>query len=181
SEHDLFIQENFFSSPQQVAWVYDPHTDEEGCFGWVGGKTEKLTGLRFGYTQSMEIDSTTVSEYEQDGATDMEMTPQPRRRAANGGRSEPAWVKWANWTMITLSLLALGFFSGFLFEGRQVVPLKQALEQRQILLEQMQIQCEPEVRSCVSKLSFSPLLSGSSTDAGPGTQGPQPPPQHRKT
>ena len=28
SEHDMFIQQNFFSSPGQVAWVYDPHTDE---------------------------------------------------------------------------------------------------------------------------------------------------------
>ncbi len=34
SDHDTFIHKNFFSSPQQVAWVYDPHSDEEGCFGW---------------------------------------------------------------------------------------------------------------------------------------------------
>src|SRR5215475_2158745 len=64
SEHDLFIQENFFSSPQQVAWVYDPHTDEEGCFGWVGGKIEKLTAIRVGYTQSMEPSSARASDYE---------------------------------------------------------------------------------------------------------------------
>ncbi|HLQ52411.1 MAG TPA: Mov34/MPN/PAD-1 family protein, partial [Terriglobales bacterium] len=31
SDHDTFIHKNFFSSPQQIAWVYDPHTDEEGC------------------------------------------------------------------------------------------------------------------------------------------------------
>ena len=35
SEHDMFIHRNFFSSADQVAWVYDPHTDEEGCFGWI--------------------------------------------------------------------------------------------------------------------------------------------------
>ena len=45
SEHDLFIQQNFFSSPGQVAWVYDPHTDEEGCFGWVAGKVKRLSTL----------------------------------------------------------------------------------------------------------------------------------------
>src|ERR1043166_5010119 len=45
SEHDLFIQQNFFSNAQQVAWVYDPHTDEEGCFGWVNGNIEKLTAI----------------------------------------------------------------------------------------------------------------------------------------
>lgn len=42
SDHDTFIHKNFFSSPQQVAWVYDPHTDEEGCFGWAGHRLERL-------------------------------------------------------------------------------------------------------------------------------------------
>jgi proteasome lid subunit RPN8/RPN11 len=43
SEHDTFIHKNFFSSPGQVAWVYDPHSDEEGCFGWVAGQVERLS------------------------------------------------------------------------------------------------------------------------------------------
>jgi len=43
SEHDTFIHKNFFSSPGQVAWVFDPHSDEEGCFGWVDGRIERLT------------------------------------------------------------------------------------------------------------------------------------------
>jgi proteasome lid subunit RPN8/RPN11 len=43
SEHDTFIHKNFFSSPGQVAWVYDPHSDEEGCFGWVDGQIERLS------------------------------------------------------------------------------------------------------------------------------------------
>jgi proteasome lid subunit RPN8/RPN11 len=42
SDHDTFIHKNFFSSLQQVAWVYDPHSDEEGCFGWKGGRIERL-------------------------------------------------------------------------------------------------------------------------------------------
>ena len=45
SEHDMFIQQNFFSSPGQVAWVYDPHTDEEGCFGWVSGEVHRLSSI----------------------------------------------------------------------------------------------------------------------------------------
>lgn len=61
SDHDLFIHENFFSSPQQIAWVYDPHNDEEGCFGWHEGKIEKLDDVAFRYGQaiddSIEIDS----------------------------------------------------------------------------------------------------------------------------
>src|ERR1700731_1077925 len=42
SDHDTFIHKNFFSSMQQVAWVYDPHSDEEGCFGWKDGRIERL-------------------------------------------------------------------------------------------------------------------------------------------
>jgi len=42
SDHDTFIHKNFFSSPRQIAWVYDPHSDEEGCFGWVGESLERL-------------------------------------------------------------------------------------------------------------------------------------------
>jgi len=42
SEHDTFIQQNFFSAPHQIAWVFDPHSDEEGCFGWREGRIERL-------------------------------------------------------------------------------------------------------------------------------------------
>ena len=42
SHHDTFIHENFFSDPHQVAWVFDPHSDEEGCFGWSKGKVRRL-------------------------------------------------------------------------------------------------------------------------------------------
>lgn len=47
SDHDTFIHKNFFSAPRQVAWVYDPHSDEEGCFGWVGEKLERLAQIVF--------------------------------------------------------------------------------------------------------------------------------------
>jgi proteasome lid subunit RPN8/RPN11 len=45
SDHDTFIHKNFFSSPRQIAWVYDPHSDEEGCFGWQGGRIVRLTRI----------------------------------------------------------------------------------------------------------------------------------------
>src|ERR1700747_1306429 len=46
SDHDTFIHKNFFSSAMQVAWVYDPHSDEEGCFGWAGERLGGGAGLR---------------------------------------------------------------------------------------------------------------------------------------
>jgi len=45
SEHDTFIHKNFFSSPGQIAWVFDPHSDEEGCFGWMGERIERLSRI----------------------------------------------------------------------------------------------------------------------------------------
>jgi proteasome lid subunit RPN8/RPN11 len=47
SDHDSFIHKNFFSAAQQVAWVYDPHSDEEGCFGWVDGDLKRLSRIVF--------------------------------------------------------------------------------------------------------------------------------------
>jgi proteasome lid subunit RPN8/RPN11 len=51
SDHDLFIHQNFFSSPQQIAWVYDPHNDEEGCFGWLADKVERIDDVSLRYGQ----------------------------------------------------------------------------------------------------------------------------------
>lgn len=42
SDHDVFIHKHFFSGLGSLAWVYDPHSDEEGCFGWNGGEVRRL-------------------------------------------------------------------------------------------------------------------------------------------
>ncbi len=42
SDHDIFIHKHFFTQPRSLAWVYDPHSDEEGCFGWSGGDVRRL-------------------------------------------------------------------------------------------------------------------------------------------
>lgn len=38
---DLFIQDNFFNLPWQIAFVYDPIGGDEGSFVWRGGKSER--------------------------------------------------------------------------------------------------------------------------------------------
>lgn len=45
SSFDLFIHENFFSAPGQVAWVYDPHSKDEGCFTWSNKKIVKASSV----------------------------------------------------------------------------------------------------------------------------------------
>lgn len=41
SEHDLFIHRNFFTRPEQVAIVVDPHAGSEGLFVWRDGEVVK--------------------------------------------------------------------------------------------------------------------------------------------
>ncbi len=38
SDHDMFIQENFFNGPSQIALVVDPLAGSEGVFAWRDGK-----------------------------------------------------------------------------------------------------------------------------------------------
>ncbi len=44
SNYDMFIQENFFNLPFQVAYVIDPVQNIRGFFQWKNGKIEKLKG-----------------------------------------------------------------------------------------------------------------------------------------
>jgi proteasome lid subunit RPN8/RPN11 len=41
SEMDLFIQNNFFPEPWQVAYVYDPKSGEDGIFVWKNGQATR--------------------------------------------------------------------------------------------------------------------------------------------
>jgi proteasome lid subunit RPN8/RPN11 len=123
SEHDLFIQQNFFSNPQQVAWVYDPHTDEEGCFGWVGEKIEKLSSIRVGYSQNVEIIGAGTNDYENE-----EAFADPVVKVKNeGGRDEPAWVRWTSLALGYLAAIILGVSAGF-FLGQWTAPANKKLE-----------------------------------------------------
>lgn len=158
SEHDLFIQENFFSSPQQVAWVYDPHTDEEGCFGWIGGKIEKLPGLRFGYAQNVEIGKTADVDDEENP----EFVDQIRI-GDDGARREPAWVKWVIRVAGSLVLLVVGFALGYQYVWWRIGPDLDRLQQKLIEGNYVLQQCGPELRSCVNRMNL---------ELGPGPLAP---------
>ncbi len=45
SENDKFIQENFFTDSNQVAYVVDPIQSEEGFFFWINEKIERCPGF----------------------------------------------------------------------------------------------------------------------------------------
>ena len=44
SNYDMFIQENFFNLPFQIAYVIDPLQNLRGFFQWKNGRIEKLKG-----------------------------------------------------------------------------------------------------------------------------------------
>jgi proteasome lid subunit RPN8/RPN11 len=163
SEHDLFIQENFFSSPHQVAWVYDPHTDEEGCFGWVGGKTEKLSGMRFGYSQSVQVDSATVDEIEEGESGDF--ADQVRVRPEGTVRREPLWVTWATRIMALIAACTLGFLLGREYILWRISPDVRAMDNRLRAYEDLFQRLEPTLRACEQR---SPDLKGVPSDQGRG-------------
>src|ERR1051325_7398536 len=127
SEHDLFIQQNFFSNPQQVAWVYDPHTDEEGCFGWIGGNIEKLSAIRVGYSQQVEITGAAAHEFEDDddgNALDSMLSSGLEQRPA-----EPVWMKWTTQLLGYGAAILLGLVAGYAIRNQQVAPLVQTYQQ----------------------------------------------------
>ncbi|HSM85150.1 MAG TPA: Mov34/MPN/PAD-1 family protein [Candidatus Limnocylindrales bacterium] len=133
SEHDLFIQENFFSSPQQVAWVYDPHTGEEGCFGWVNGKIEKLSEIRFGYSQSVEAGAARG----RDAGADDDSQPMPVHQSNERRRSsEPVWVRWGITLFSYLAVMVLGFLLGYQYFVHR---LRQFVDEQEHLYQQMLI------------------------------------------
>ena len=125
SEHDLFIQENFFSNPQQVAWVYDPHTDEEGCFGWVGEKIEKLSGIRIGYTQDIDHGASGggSNDYEDEEPALNSAVKVGAPRAAE----EPGWVRWASLSLGYIAAAILGMTLGFFVREWQMRPLAETM------------------------------------------------------
>ena len=108
SEHDLFIQRNFFSSPDQVAWVYDPHTDEEGCFGWVDGEVHRISTFSIADNNGDGVERT-PKETESVLPEGAQTSPKPAGDPA-------AWIRWGTTALKYLSAMALGFaIAYFLF------------------------------------------------------------------
>jgi proteasome lid subunit RPN8/RPN11 len=108
SDHDLFIHQNFFSSPLQVAWVYDPVSDEEGCFGWIDGKIERLARIVFDDREQGRGSPLKSEHPVDDEEHDWPLNLEHKKAESNSG-SIPRWVRWANIAVSHLTVLVLGF------------------------------------------------------------------------
>jgi proteasome lid subunit RPN8/RPN11 len=111
SDHDTFIQQNFFSAPNQVAWVFDPHTDEEGCFGWLDGSIARLTAITLTDTATAVSDTRELTASSIDTEEADHLEPAKKRRI---GRP-PRWLRWTASIAALLAMLLLGFVVARLF------------------------------------------------------------------
>lgn len=122
SDHDTFIHQNFFSSPQQVAWVYDPHTDEEGCFGWVNGRLERLSELAVSDGRGGELAGETGKpeptgfDLEEDHQVQSELPSDSERS------QQPAWMRWLTAILWSVSMFLFGVMVAWRFFP-QVIPV----------------------------------------------------------
>lgn len=115
SEHDTFIHSNFFSDPCQIAWVYDPHTDEEGCFAWSGGAIERLTRLRIDDAVHDSDPPAAVARIAAEPAVPLDAAPSaPVRRRGD-------WVRFALLFLSHCFVLLLGFGAGYVLSARIIV------------------------------------------------------------
>ena len=104
SDHDLFIHKNFFSDQSQVAWVFDPHSDEEGCFVWAHGEIVRTGAIGLRDDPSASIaGSHAESRLDAPDAVSVE----PERRKSKAGR-------WVGLTLSHLLVLLVGILIGTL-------------------------------------------------------------------
>jgi proteasome lid subunit RPN8/RPN11 len=123
SDHDTFIHKNFFSSPRQVAWVYDPHSDEEGCFGWVGERIERLSKVTISDRRGGE-EAGETGKPEPVGAADNDDFEAVDTAFLERAAQPPTWLRWTVTVMSHLAVLALGFLvSWFLFPRTEILPV----------------------------------------------------------
>ena len=125
SEHDLFIQENFFSSPGQVAWVYDPHSDDEGCFGWVAGKVARLTSISTLYQTGDPVEHATKGQ-DLSSASDEEDEGESSSRSSTRSARVPGWVVFSRIVLTHLTVLLAGFALAYFLFPRLLAVLPDA-------------------------------------------------------
>jgi proteasome lid subunit RPN8/RPN11 len=122
SDHDTFIHQNFFSSPGQVAWVFDPHSDEEGCFGWVDGEIERLKKIAVVDLRGGERAGETGKPGLQISATgDNEVDSTSRRISIVSEESDDSLERLVTTFFSHIAVLLIGFLLAFYFFPRVVV------------------------------------------------------------
>ena len=121
SEHDTFIHKNFFSAPNQVAWVYDPHTDEEGCFGWFDGEIERIATMAVVDLNGEGTERTPKDRGHQELSESMfddfdeDKLPAPKQSVGVPRKGMPPWARITVNVVSYVAVAALGFLVAIRF------------------------------------------------------------------
>ncbi|HXT26247.1 MAG TPA: Mov34/MPN/PAD-1 family protein [Candidatus Eisenbacteria bacterium] len=118
SDHDTFIHKNFFSAPLQVAWVYDPHSDEEGCFGWSGERLERLEEIRVKDDKGGEEAGETGKPEPVGGIDEDDEVVEASDHSSEVG--PPAWLGWVITICSHVLLMALAITATWIFFPRPI-------------------------------------------------------------
>jgi proteasome lid subunit RPN8/RPN11 len=118
SDHDTFIHKNFFSSALQVAWVYDPHSDEEGCFGWSGERLERVSEIQVKDGKGGEEAGETGKPEPVGGIEEAKEVAEEDENAEIG---PPTWLKWMLTVTSYVLLMAIVFVVTWMFFPRQQI------------------------------------------------------------
>ena len=116
SDMDQFIQDNFFNLPHQVAFVYDPKSDERGLFIWRGGKSSRLRRYWLGEELCYDLQSDaggapgteTAMKVTVPGVRSAEHRPMP----VGPHMQEGELTVKATWLLAALAALMLAFWLG---------------------------------------------------------------------
>jgi proteasome lid subunit RPN8/RPN11 len=119
SEHDTFIHRNFFSSLDQVAWVYDPHTDEEGCFGWVEGDIHRISSFSIVDNNGDGLERTPKETGPQQEAEEERLVLEQRPSVRRDEQS--VWLRRGATALAYLSAMILGFAIAYFLFPRPIL------------------------------------------------------------
>jgi proteasome lid subunit RPN8/RPN11 len=124
SEHDTFIHRNFFSNANQIAWVFDPHSDEEGCFAWRRDEIVRVTQIavrdQLSGADPLVRGRPPGRPFPDDQEADEGVgrgpggPPHGTTDAPDGRRRLPGVARWIGLVLSHLLALILGFGIGFL-------------------------------------------------------------------
>jgi proteasome lid subunit RPN8/RPN11 len=178
SDHDTFIHTNFFSAPQQVAWVYDPHSDEEGCFGWSDEKLERLSRIVLVDAKGGEMAGETGkpeplfagSDEEEEEVSIPQNRPRPPETEAQ------AFLRIGLNLLTYLSLLAIGFLTSWvLFPHYVGIPVDPVTLQPILNAPGSPTGIAP------APAGIAPVPTGAQPNQPAGNSTPQPPPSPKST
>lgn len=135
SDRDRFIQENFFSSPGQIALVLDPIQKIEGVFIWRDGKT----ALASHYWVGNRLQTGPASSDEKH-AKPAEAAPAATGISEAASRSDSFSI--SSWIMMGLQFV-LVFLLGYLAAGNQNAWISNRLKEEAVALTFLQFGLRP--------------------------------------